>query len=57
MLKEDFLSFKKINRLKITLENNVANRFKEKNDIKESFGLNYRFDFFGDLLDYDWSYQ
>ncbi len=30
---------------------------KEKNEIKNNFGLNYRFDFFGDLLTFDWSYE
>jgi hypothetical protein len=29
----------------------------EKDEIKNKFGLNYRFPFFGDLLKYDWSYK
>jgi len=28
---------------------------KDRNEIKENFGLNYRFDFFGDNLAYDWA--
>lgn len=27
------------------------------NEIKDGFGLNYRFDFYSDLIQYDWSYE
>ncbi|VVB76458.1 Uncharacterised protein [uncultured archaeon] len=34
---------------------NYGEKNKRENEIRKKFGLNYRFEFFGDLLNFDWS--
>lgn len=42
----------------ITNKHEVFMRWNNKSDeIKEQFGLDYRFEFWGDLLEFDWSYS